>query len=172
MLKMLAPPRSDPEVFEEEKNRVGRNWGACYAEHPDLRGIPGLAFPGSPDEPVAHGGRDAFGLFFDGVTVPSHETKLRVAHNARNWFQLLYIWVGRLDATMPIDQHFLIILGTTTRDATTSIRGSVAPRTCSSFWPASWRPGRKLLAVPWILPASRGFTTLLTGALGIHRTAG
>ncbi|KAK1955846.1 hypothetical protein LY78DRAFT_686555 [Colletotrichum sublineola] len=105
------PPCSDPAVFEQENARVGGNWEAYFAKHPDLRGIPGLVFPGTPDQPVAPACWDAFGLFFDGITVSSDENKLKVAQNARNWFQLLFIWVGRLPPERHIDQGFLTAFG-------------------------------------------------------------
>ncbi|KAK2000330.1 hypothetical protein LX36DRAFT_709465 [Colletotrichum falcatum] len=108
---MSIPPFSDPQAFEMERIRVGGDWRAYFAKHPDLRGIPGLVFPGTPDQPVTPAGWDAFGLFFDGVTVPSHENKLKVAQNARNWFQLLFVWIRRTPEETPLDQNLLTMFG-------------------------------------------------------------
>ncbi|WDK22808.1 DNA binding protein [Colletotrichum graminicola] len=102
---------SDPAVFEQERARVGGNWEAYFAKHPDLRGIPGFEFPGTPDQPVSPGGWDSFGLFFAGITAPSDENKLKVAQIARNWFQLLFIWLHRLSRSCPIDHNFLMAFG-------------------------------------------------------------
>ncbi|KAK2024760.1 hypothetical protein LX32DRAFT_84992 [Colletotrichum zoysiae] len=108
---MLAPPCSDPAVFEQEKSRAGGNWEAYFAKHPDLRGIPGLRFPGPPDAPVSPAGWNCFGLFFDGVTVPSDENKLKIAENVRDWFQLLYFWIGLFPPSYPINMDLLLSFG-------------------------------------------------------------
>ncbi|GKT94034.1 DNA binding protein [Colletotrichum tofieldiae] len=124
---MSAAPGIDPAVFEHERARVGDNWEGYFASHPDLRDIPGLVFRGNPGEPVSRGGWEAFGLFFDGVTIPSQENRLRVAENARNYFQVLHLWLTRVPAQGVIDQNFLTAFGNDYAQ-----RYSKDPQVCSS----------------------------------------
>ncbi|GKT49597.1 uncharacterized protein ColSpa_09778 [Colletotrichum spaethianum] len=109
---MFGSPGTHPTTYEQERARVGNDWSTYYASHPDLRGIPGLVFRGTPGQPVSNGGWDAFGLFFDGIRAPSKENQLKVASTARNYFQILYMWLTRIPAQGLIDQNFLTTFGT------------------------------------------------------------